>query len=329
MSKYSSKFIDWLREYPLVVLTPIDRYLGFSAPISPVIQFSKAADKLGVPITFKDPQRIMIETTSSSRPKILDIEGEIHASVYFPFGHELLDRNMVRLVITAAESNGSLVVNDSNSLITNDDKALIAIKLANSGVKSANSWICSARSPFQYIIDSNPSLVKDNLIIGKTSGFTAGGVGVQPLFPSLDYVAPFIWSSRSDSRPKIIQNNISNAVNGNPNKVIRTYIVGGEVVGSYYTKGLGIVNCAGLTRDSKSGSFKLSNMQKNKLIEAAKIVGAGGFCRLDSTDEDNPAIYEINPLARIDAESHGLDIAMKIVEYMLVLAKTKFITENE
>ena len=121
--------------------------------------------------------------------------------------------------------------------------------------------------------------------------------------PHINYIAPFNWSSRSDSRPKIIQNNISVQRDNPRNKVIRTYVVGGKVIGSYYTEGEGIVNCAGLAREPKSGVFKLSDLQNKKLIAAANAVGATGFSRIDSTDEKEPAIFEINPLARIDADA--------------------------
>lgn len=45
---------------PVVIITPVGRYLGFSAPESPIKQFTEAAEKLGVVIAFKDPQKIYI-----------------------------------------------------------------------------------------------------------------------------------------------------------------------------------------------------------------------------------------------------------------------------
>ena len=328
MIKYSIDFSNYLVSYPLVVITPIDRYLGFSTTIQPTDQFKAAAKKLGIDVVFKDPQKIIIEAGADKKPRLIDESGTIEGSVYFAFGHDLLDRNMTKLIIMAAELNKARVVNSSNCLTINDDKAMFAISLSNSGIKSASSWICSARAPFKTILDNNSSLNSSKYIIGKTSGFTAGGVGIQPLLPHIDFIAPFNWSSRSDSRPKIIQNNISTQKDNDRNKVIRTYVVGGKIIGSYFTEGGGIVNCAGLAREPKSGLYRLTDLQRKKLLAAATAVDAAGFSRIDSTDEKNPSIFEINPLARIDADTHGFSVAKSILEYMLDLAKHRFEEEK-
>ena len=324
MKNISQDFSQYLQDNPLVVITLVHRYLGFSAPIPPTKQFGAAAESLGVSVVFKDPQRVIIETKSNKIPQLLDEYGPINGSVYFAFGHELLDRNMTKLIIMAAESSAAKVVNGSDSLTINDDKAMLAITLSNCGIKSADSWICSARAPFQAILDDHPKLKEASNLIGKTSGFTAGGVGIQPLPANIDYIAPFTWSSRSDARPKIIQNNIAAEEDNSRNKVIRTYVVGGKIVGSYFTEGAGIVNCAGLARDPKSGSFVTTSLQQKDILAATTAVGATGFCRIDSTAEKKPAIFEVNPLARIDADTHGFNVAQSILEYMLILALEKF-----
>lgn len=55
-------------------------------------------------------------------------------------------------------------------------------------------------------------------------------------------------------------------------------------------------------------------------VNAAKAVGAEGFCRTDASENKNQAIFEINPLARIDAEKYGLNIPEEILWYSIKLA---------
>ena len=323
MKKLSNELKTYLKNNPLVILTPVDRYLGFSAPISPVLQFNEIATKYDIPILFVDPQRTIIEAQPNNKPKIMTADGAINGSVMFGYGHELLDRNMVKYIILAAELCGAKTVNNFRCLEDNDDKALIALNLANSNIKCSNSWISSARSPFKIVLDKIPMKISGDNLIGKTSGFTAGGVGIQPLPFDVDYIGPFLWSSRLNGLPKIIQNNIAPKNGTGTTKVIRTYIAGGKVVGAYFTSGEGVVNCAGLTRNPVSGLQTLSKSQKQHLIYTAKICGALGFCRIDSTDEKIPAIFEINPLARIDSDIHGFNVAEAILEHMVSLAVEK------
>ena len=156
-------------------------------------------------------------------------------------------------------------------------------------------------------------------MIAKTSGFSAGGVGVEPLIPSIDYLAPVIWSTRMDSKPKILQSDLYTS-DKESRSVIRAYIVGGKIVGCYTTDGFGIVNCAGLTRESKAKTYNPTKEQARILLAAAKTVKTMGYCRIDAVGGcESFAIIEINPLARIDAEHYGLDVPKAILEYALEL----------
>jgi glutathione synthase/RimK-type ligase-like ATP-grasp enzyme len=302
----------------VVVITPINRYLGFSAPISPVEQFKKAAKEIpGVDVVFLDPQRSHIETIGKSISLINSDGEQVLGDVYFAFGHDLLDRNMTRYIIRALEQNGELVINGYDALTILDDKALMAIEFAKSDIPVARSTIVSARSNSTKVIE----FIGGNKIIAKTSGFSAGGVGVEPLPSDINYVAPSLWSSRMDNKPKILQNDLYKNDN-DARSVIRTYIVGNKIIGSYSTKGYGIVNCAGLARESHAESIKLANDQAEILLSAAKLVKSTGYCRIDSVGEkENFAIIEINPLARIDAEDYDLDIPSAILKFAKKLHK--------
>lgn len=309
---------------PIVILTPVNRYLGFSAPISPVEQFKPIAEKWHAPLVFKDPQRVLIHLNSNGLPELYDESGQIKGSVYFPFGHDLLDRNMVKMIILAVEKQGAKVVNGFRALTIGDDKGFIAIELANRGIPCADSIISSARGDVPTVL----TLLKDvdsevEHVVVKTTGFTAGGVGTQPMKADIDYLSPLLWASRKDSNPKVIQNDVDGTPQSEGRIVIRAYIVGGEVVGCYTTKGYGIVNCAGLTRESKSERYIPTQSEIEMYINAAKAVGADGFCRVDASGGKSRAIFEVNPLARIDAEKYGLNIPEEILWYCIKLATNK------
>jgi glutathione synthase/RimK-type ligase-like ATP-grasp enzyme len=309
---------------PIVILTPVNRYLGFSAPITPLEQFTPIAKKWGVPLVFKDPQRILIHLNADGVPELYDASGPIKGSVYFPFGHDLLDRNMVRMIISAVEKQGAKVVNGSRALTVGDDKGLIAIELANRGIPCANSIISSARGdvPTALALLKNVDSELGHVVV-KTTGFTAGGVGTQPINADIDYLAPLLWASRKDNNPKVIQNDIDGTPQSEGRTVVRAYIVGGEVVGCYTTKGYGIVNCAGLTRESKGEKYLPSESEVQMYINAAKAVNAEGFCRIDASGGKNKAVFEINPLARIDAKKYGLSIPEEILWYCIKLATSE------
>lgn len=308
-------------ENPIVIITPVNRYLGFSAPISPVEQFSPIAEEWNVPLVFKDPQRILIYLNSNREPELYDELGKIKGSVFFPFGHDQLDRNMVRFIISALERKGTKVVNGSKALTLADDKGLIAIALSETGIQCADSIISSARGNVNMALgllrNVDPNLEH---VVVKTTGFTAGGVGTQPINADIDYLAPLLWSSRNDNNPKVIQNDIDGTPQSKGRTVVRAYIVGGEVVGCYTTKGFGIVNCAGLARESEGKKYIPSKREREMYIKAARAVSAEGFCRVDASSSKNSAIFEINPLARIDAEKYGLNIAAEILWYCVKLA---------
>lgn len=299
----------------LTVITPVGRYLGFSAPVAPVDQFSAAVAKVNIPglnIRFVDPQRAQIRMSKDMRPVVYDQDDNpLTGGVYFAFGHDLLDRRMASYMIRALEIAGEKVINGYEALTFGDDKAHLALQLANKGIPVAKSVITSARSNSEHVIGYLDSPV----ILSKTSGFSAGGVGVKPIVSEINFLAPDLWSSRMDSKPKIIQNDLD------PDKslrqVVRTYIVGGKVIGSYTTTGYGIVNCAGLARESVAERYDLKPEQERALLSAASLVGASGYCRVDSVGGENFSIIEINPLARMDADSYGIDVAEALIRYAI------------
>ena len=258
---------------------------------------------------------------SQGIPELYDELGKINGSVYFPFGHDLLDRNMVRMIISAVEKQGAKVVNGFRALTVGDDKGLIAIELANKNIPCANSIISSAKGDVSTALEllKKTDSKLENIVV-KTTGFTAGGVGTQPMKADIDYLAPLLWASRKDSNPKVIQNDIDGTPQSEGRTVVRAYIVGGEVVGCYTTKGYGIVNCAGLARESKGEKYIPTESEVEMYVSAAKTVGAEGFCRVDASGGKNKAIFEINPLARIDAEKYGLNIPEEILWYCIKLA---------
>jgi hypothetical protein len=323
MKKFSSKMIERLvqkmdKSLPVIILTPIDRYLGFSAPISPVEQFKVAAEKWNIPILFKDPQKLLINMDKSTSPTLYDENGEVAGSAYFAFGHEPLDRNMVRFIITALESQGVPVVNGDKALTVADDKGLMALAFAGrSDIPTAQSVIASARGPASKVLE----LLDDSqVLITKMTGFTGGGVGTQPMEADIDYLAPSLWLSRMDSRPRVVQNDADKTSRDGTRTVIRAYIVGGELIGCYTTEGYGLVNSAGLARESEGKPYRATQEQERVFLAAAEAVGASGYCRIDAAGGDNFCIYEVNPLARIDAEKYSLNIPEAILLHMLQLA---------
>ncbi len=306
---------------PIVIFTPVDRYLGFSAPVSPVDQFTAAAEQLGVPVIFKDPQRIFIKADKNTKPKLYDENGPIDGSVFFAFGHEPLDRNMVRFIITALESAGEKVINGQEALTVADDKGLMALAFAGrSDIPTARSIIASARGHVPSILEL---LDSGETVIAKMTGFTAGGVGTQPVKADIDYLAPQLWLSRMDTRPRVIQNDADKLPANSTRIVIRAYVVGGKLIGCYTTEGYGIVNCAGLARESEGRIYKASKDEERIFLAAAHAVGASGYCRIDAAGGENFCIYEVNSIARLDAEKYGVDIPKAILKYAVQLATDK------
>ena len=295
----------------LGIITPVGRYLGFSAPISPVDQFNKAVGKYhNIELRFIDPQRAFVATIGGGSPVLFDENGDkVKCDIYFPFGHTLLDRNMTKYIILALETSGAKVINGYKALTMSDDKALLALSLAKTGIPVADSVIASARPNAQAII----GMLHRETIISKMSGFSAGGVGVKPLSRDIDFLAPELWMSRMDERPRIIQNDLEHGKRG-ARKVVRAYVVDGRLVGCYATEGYGVVNCAGLARESVASVYNPTEKEEKIFIKAAKVVGAEGYCRIDAVGGDNFAIIEINPLARMDADAYGIDIASEILD---------------
>lgn len=300
------------------IITPVNRYLGFSAPISPVEQFNKSANNFNdIELEFIDPQKAYIETGHDNLPQIFNEYGSLaNCDVYFPFGHTLLDRNMTKYLVLAAEIAHKKVVNGYRALTMGDDKALLALSLSNSGLPLAKSIIASARGNVDSIIEK----LDQKTIISKISGFSAGGVGVKPLRNEIDYLAPELWMARMDEKPRVLQNDLELNREGT-RSVIRAYVVGGRVVGCYTTSGLGIVNCAGLTRESVAKHYKPTNHERRVFVKAASAVGASGYCRVDAINGENFAIIEVNPLARIDADSYGIDVSTEILKFAVRLGE--------
>ena len=297
----------------LAIITPVNRYLGFSAPISPVEQFNNAIKNFNdVEMVYIDPQRTLVYGDRHSKPILYDDSGEmLDADVYFAFSHSPLDRQMTRYIIKSLERTDTKVINNYRALTVADDKALMAIELAGSGLPIAQSFIASARSNSQKIIDA--LRCKGDFIISKTSGLTAGGVGVKPVVKEINHLAPELWSCRLSERPKVIQNDLD--AGNSKRTVVRAYVVGGRVVGSYTTTGYGVVNCAGLTRESKAVQYSLSVDEANIVLAATATVYSSGFCRVDCVGGKNFSILEVNPVARIDASDYGIDVPCAIIKY--------------
>jgi len=312
------------KDKPITIITPVKRYLGFSAPVSPIDQLSTIATLWNVPFTAVDPQRVIIKLNNKQKPVLYDDKGPIEGSVFYGFGHETLDRLMVRFIMIALEKMGNKVINGEKALTIADDKGLMALTLANHPeIPTAMSVISSARGNVKLILDSlGIQENKNSFVIQKLSGFTAGGVGTQPLPALTDFIAPALWASRMDTRPRVIQNDADGSKQQERRKVIRAYVVGGKLAGCYITEANGIVNCAGLARESHGYQYAPSALQKRAFLAAAKIVGASGFCRIDASGGKKFVIYEINPLARIDAEKYGLHIPEELLWYAVQLATT-------
>lgn len=304
----------------LAIIAPVGRYLGFSAPISPEDQFNDAVHEFpGMEMVYLDPQRVMIYSDSQGAPLIYDASGHsITADVYLAFSHEALDRKMTQYVIRALERAGALVVNGYRALTVADDKALMAIELAGSGLPVAQSFIASARSNVDTIVDVLSA--GNEIVISKTSGLTAGGVGVKPLPAGVDFLAPELWSCRLTQRPKIIQNDLDKG--SRRRTVVRAYVVGGRIIGSYTTTGDGVVNCAGLARDACAKRRMLLPQESRVVLDAAAAVGASGFCRVDCVDGEKFSILEVNPVPRMDALEYGIDVPAAIIKYAKELYET-------
>lgn len=297
----------------VVIITPINRYIGFSARISPVEQFTQAAQKLSndIEVIFVDPQKSHIAINNND-VYLFDSNGQlVNGDVYFPFGHDLLDRNMTKYIIRALELSGKKVINGYDALTLLDDKALLAIELSKFNLPAAKTIIASARSNSNAIIE----FIDGGKIISKASGFSAGGVGVAPIPSNIDYLAPILWGIRMDSRPKVLQSDLYKS-NQAARTVIRAFVVGNEIVGCYTVEALGVVNCAGLAREPKVKTYNPTKEESKILINATLIVKSIGYCRIDAVGgNDKFAIIEINPLARIDVEKYGFDIPLAVLKY--------------
>lgn len=225
------------------------------------------------------------------------------------FVHDHTDRNMIKYITRSLEITGQKVINGHKALTVADDKGLLALELANSNIPCAKSIIASVKGDSVGIIRK----LGGDTLIGKTTGFTAGGVGIQPVPADIDYLAPLLWSIRANNMPKVIQNDLDSGKT--ERSVIRAYVVGGRLVGCYTTTGYSFVNCAGLTRESVAENYTPTDQQSEILLKAASIASASGYCRIDAVGGENFAIIEINPIARIDANSYGIDIPYEILKY--------------
>ena len=306
-----------MREKPVVIITPVDRYLGFSAPISPIEQFADAAKRIDIDVVFKDPQKIYIFSDKDNLPKLYDADGEVFGSAFFMFAHDHTDRNMIKYIAKTLEMTNQKVINGYKALTVADDKGLLSLELANRGIPCAKSVIASVKGDTTGIIKS----LESDTIIGKTTGFTAGGVGIQPIPADIDYLAPLLWSIRANNMPKVIQDDLDSG--RQERSVIRAYVVGGKLIGCYTTTGYSFVNCAGLTRESVAKKYIATEYQTNVFLEVASIAGTSGYCRIDTVGGDNFAIIEINPIARIDADVYGMDIPFEILKYAKQLGRAE------
>lgn len=310
---------------PIIVITPVNRYLGFSAPIPPSEQLKELASLWGVPLEVHDPQKLFIKSSSERKVEVYTENGLLDGSVFFGFGHDQLDRQMVRYAIIALEKLGKKVINGEKALTYSDDKALMAIALSNSELPIPNSIISGARASVDLIL-GNMALKKnsDEIIFEKPTGFSAGGIGISPLLAKAEYISPAIWSSRADSRPRVLQTDMYQTPIDIPRKVIRAYIVGGELIGAYVTSAKGFVNCAGLSKEEyEAFEYDPTAKQERYLINAARAVGASGYCRIDASGGENFGIIEINPLARIDAEKYNINVKAHLLKYAINLASKK------
>lgn len=303
------------KKSPIIIITPVNRYLGFSAPIPASKQLKDLANLWDLPLEVRDPQKLIIRSTSHGKIEVCDDNGPLNGSVFFGFGHEPLDRTMVKYVIIALEKAGKKVINGEEALTYADDKALMAIAFANSKLPVPNSIISGARATInQILFNLEIEEDKQRVVMEKPTGFAAGGIGVRPIPISREYILPAIWSSRADNKPKVLQNDSENTAVEIPRKVIRAYIVGGNFVGAYITSAKGFINCAGLAKEMlEAYNYTPTLAQEKILIEAARTVGATGYCRIDASGGNKFEIYEVNPLARLDAEKYGLNVK----EYLL------------
>lgn len=313
------------KKTPIVIITPVNRYLGFSAPIPASEQLKELANLWKVPLEVRDPQRLIIRSTSHKKIEVCDENGPLNGSVFFGFGHEPLDRVMVKYVIIALEKAGKKVINGEKALTYADDKGLMAIAFADSKLPIPNSIISGARAAINQIffnleIEEN----KQKIVMEKPTGFAAGGIGVRPIPASREYILPAIWSSRADNKPKVLQNDSEDTPIEIPRKVIRAYVVGGNFVGAYVTSAKGFVNCVGLAKEMLEAYNYIPALAQQKIfIEAAKAVGATGYCRIDASGGSKFEIYEVNPLARIDAEKYGLNVKEYLLWYAIEMALQK------
>lgn len=313
------------KKSPIVIITPVNRYMGFSAPIPASEQLVKLANLWNVPLEVRDPQKLIIRSTSHKKIEVFDENGPLNGSVFFGFGHEPLDRTMVKYIIIALEKAGKKVINGERALTYADDKALMAIAFANSKLPIPNSIISGSRAVINQIffnleIEEN----KQRIVMEKPTGFAAGGIGVRPIPASREYILPAIWASRADNKPKVLQNDSENTPIEIPRKVIRAYVVGGNFVGAYVTSAKGFVNCAGLAKEMLAAYNYIPTLAQQKIfIEAAKAVGATGYCRIDASGGNKFEIYEVNPLARIDAEKYGLNVKEYLLWHAIEMALQK------
>lgn len=129
------------------------------------------------------------------------------------------------------------------------------------------------------------------------------------------------WLAWTKSR-EVLQNDLELNREG-IRSVIQAYVVGGKVIGCYTTRGLGIVNCAGLAREPVTKHYKPTSHERRIFIKAASTVGASGYCRIDAINGQSFAIIGVNPLAQIDADSYVIDIATEILKFAVRLGERK------
>lgn len=305
---------------PIVIFIPVNRYLGFRSLHDPIGVFQKIARDWNLNIRFVDPQKVTVKVFPGKRIALYEGEEEVKGSVYFSYAHDSLDRITMRYVMFGLEKSGAKLITNGTSLTFADDKGFAAITLSQEGISIPDSYLATAKSSAERVLELVDG-VREGVLFSKSTGHASGGVGVTPVMGTRFFLQPFLWNIRNDLKPKLMQKDAYTCDIDTPRKVIRVYVVGGKVVGSYYTSALGYVNTIDLRKEKiELGQYAPTPEEEEMCIKAAKILSCDGYCRIDASKQELFTILEVNPVADIDAIKYGLNIHEHLLWYAMQLA---------
>jgi len=202
---------------------------------------------------------------------------------------------------------GSNILNDADSISRSRDKMRALQILAYEGIHIPKTVM--ARNPNQLVralqlTDGPPAILK---LIEGTQGI---GVILSETKQSFESTLDTLWNLGQDI---LIQQFVSKS----RGRDIRAFVVGGKVIAAMKREAAAEEFRANIHRGGSGKVVKLTSVQKETAIKAAKVLGLG-IAGVDFFDiPGEPIVIEVNSSPGLQGieRATGVDVATKIIEY--------------